>query len=147
MKTIVVVLMVSAFLAGNAQKMNQDKVPASVIAAFSKDHPSVKVDEWEKEKNNFEAEYKMNGRDHSVVYDAKGELVESEDEIAPDDLPEAARQYIVKNYKNARVKEAARITSASGVITFEADLGKQDLLFDNSGKFITIEKESADDKN
>jgi hypothetical protein len=147
MKTLVFVslFLIPAFF--NAQKVKKENVPPAVVSAFISDHPNVKVDEWEKENGNFEAEFKIHGKEHSMVYDAQGKLVESEEEIAPDDLPDVARQYIVSNYRKSKIKEAARITSASGIVTYEADLGTQDLLFDNSGKFITIEKESADDKD
>jgi hypothetical protein len=57
-------------------------------------------------------------------------------EIELNQLPKGVLDYVKKNYKDVSVKEAAKITDANGIVTYEAEIKGMDLLFDNNGKFI-----------
>ena len=78
----------------------------------------------------------MNKVDNSVLFDAQGNLLETEVEIELNQLPKGVLEYVKANYKGQNVKEAAKITDAKGTVTYEAEIKGMDLLFDNSGKFI-----------
>jgi len=41
-----------------------------------------------------------------------------------------------KNIRAKKIKEAAKITDAKGVVTYEAEVTGKDLIFDASGKFL-----------
>lgn len=110
-------------------------IPAAVEAAFAKKFAG-NTPKWEKEDGNFEATFKRDGKETSVVYTATAELKEVEVEIAVTELPAATTAYITKNYPNAAIKEAAKITDAKGIVTYEAEIKGKDLVFDANGNFI-----------
>jgi uncharacterized membrane protein YkoI len=114
-------------------------VPSAVSSAFAKDFPGKKA-EWEMEGVAYEAEFKLNGSEASVVYDNAGNRKELEIEIKTSELPAAALQYVEKNYPTSKIKEVAKITDDKNVVTYEVEIKKEgknmDVLFDAEGKFI-----------
>lgn len=119
-----------------AQKIQEKDVPASVKVSFQKNYPNIKAVKWDKEGEKFEASFDLNKVDNSVLFDAQGNLLETEVEIELNQLPKGVLEYVKANYKGQNVKEAAKITDAKGTVTYEAEIKGMDLLFDNSGKFI-----------
>ena len=119
-----------------AQKLQEKDVPALVKTAFQKNFPQAKVEKWEKEGVNFEAEFELNKTEQSVLFDAQGNLLETEVEIKLTQLPKGVLEYVKANYKGKKVKEAAKITDAKGTVTYEAEIKGMDILFDSNGKFI-----------
>lgn len=119
-----------------AQKLQEKDVPASVKTAFQKNFPQAKVEKWEKEGVNFEAEFELNKSEQSVLFDAQGGIIETEIEIEISELPNGIVDYIKTNYKGQSVKEAAKISDTKGTLTYEAEIKGMDLLFDSNGKFI-----------
>jgi uncharacterized membrane protein YkoI len=141
MKRLILVFALSLGLgSAYAQKIKEAEVPAAVKDGFKKQYPNAKVSEWEKEGANFEAEFKHNKVETSVVIDATGSILETEVEIAVKELPAAATEYITKNYAGYKVEEAVKITDSKGNISYEAEVekGKEefDLIFDSKGGFI-----------
>ena len=140
-RNLMLMVLVSLLYAkGFAQKIKEADVPQAVKTSFVKSYPSVNP-AWEKEKGNYEAGFKKNGKEMSVVLTPDGKLVESEVGISEKELPPAATEYIKTNYKGKRVKEYAKITAANGKITYEAEIEGKDVIFDSNGSFI---KESMD---
>ena len=119
-----------------AQKLQEKDVPAPVKTAFQKNFPQAKVEKWEKEGINFEAEFELNKSEQSVLFDAQGDIIETEIEIEISELPNGILDYVKKNYKGQSVKEAAKITDTKGTLTYEVEIKGMDLLFDSNGKFI-----------
>ncbi len=134
-------------LAACGQKLMEADVPAVVKEAFKKSHNDAKEVRWEKEDANYEAEFEIGESDQSVVYDAAGHLIETETEINVKELPPAVKDYVSKNYKDAKIKEASKITDAKGTVTYEAEIKEKDLIFDSKGKFIKEEVQANDDKD
>lgn len=137
--TIMVVCMLIVSCA-DAQKMNEKDVPANVKSGFSKKYPGAKVEKWEKEGNDYEAEFDLNKTESSAVFDANGTFKELEQEIKRSELPKQASEYCAKNYAGYKLSEAAKITDASGKVSFEAEMSKGkehfDVIFDQNGNFI-----------
>lgn len=128
--------MITAVSFVNAQKVQQKDVPASVQKGFQKQFPTVKDVKWGKEKGNYEAGFKINEKETSVIINLSGNILETETEINSSSLSAPIKGYITKNYPNQKIKEAAKITDAKGVVTYEAEISGKDLIFDNKGKFI-----------
>ena len=124
-----------------AQKMQEKDVPATVKTTFQKQYPTASDVKWDKEGEKFEASFDLNKIDNSVLFDAQGNILETEVEIELSQLPSGILDYVKANYKGQSVKEAAKITDAKGTITYEAEIKGMDLLFDTKGKFI---KETKD---
>ncbi len=131
---------------GFSQKMKEAEVPAAVKSALQKQFPTAKDVKWDKEKNQYEASFDLNKADQSVLFDASGKIVETEVEIEMSQLPKGVTEYVKANYKGMNVKEAAKITDASGKVTYEAEVKGMDLLFDSNGKFLKEVKEAKEIK-
>ena len=142
MKKVFLTLIALAGLSfANAQKVNQKDVPSVVQTSFQKQFPDAKNVKWEKEHGNFEAGFKSNGVETSVVINPSGTLIETEKEIKISELPASATAYIAKTYPKQKIKEAAKITNAKGEVTYEAEIKDKDVLFDNKGKFLKEAKQ------
>ena len=120
----------------NAQEVKEKDVPANIKAAFTKAHPAAKVDEWEKEGDNYEVKFTENKVESSVDIGPNGQILETESEIKVAELPKAVTEYCTKNMPGKKIKEAAKITDATGKVTYEAEVGKNDYIFDSNGVFI-----------
>ncbi|MBZ5858694.1 PepSY-like domain-containing protein [Flavihumibacter profundi] len=123
-----------------SNKSGQASPPVAVVSAFEKAFPGSSKLKWEKEGPDFEANFVQNGKSGSAVYTSNGQLKETEWDIPVSELPKPVTDYIAKNYKGAKVKEAAKITQADGAIMYEAEVNGKDLIFDASGKFVKQEK-------
>lgn len=134
--TFIVALCLAAGLA-SAQKVKEADVPSAVKDSFKNHYPAAKVESWEKEGANYEAEFDLNKVETSVVFDASGKLLETETEIAESALPKAVLDHISKTMPGKKIKEAAKIVDASGKIRYEAEIDKKDYLFEENGTPVT----------
>lgn len=114
-----------------AQRLASGKVPVAVKQAFEKAYPTVKSAHWDKEGKDYEASFEQGKDALSVVFDAKGVILEVEKEVAFSALPAAVQATL----KGKKVKEAAIITKG-GKTRYEAEVGGKDLMFDAGGKAI-----------
>ena len=145
MKSFLVSVVFALFsLSAISQKLNADKVPQVVKTNFGKAHPNASG-KWEKEDGNFEVSFKESGKEMSCVIDASGNILETETVIPVNELPQATKDYIKKNYAGVTIKEAAKIVKANGEINYEAEVKKKDLIFDNEGKFLKVAEGKDDD--
>lgn len=138
MKKIVVLVagLTGLAIGANAQKNGATKVPSAVKIAFEKKHPEIKTARWEKERNDYEVAFKVKGKENSENYSAQGLFLESEAPINPAELPKEVTAYVSSHYKNAKIKEAAKITNAKGTVTYEAEINGKDLIFDSKGNLV-----------
>ncbi|ASK29173.1 hypothetical protein CEY12_03210 [Chryseobacterium sp. T16E-39] len=135
-KLAVLVIMISGATIVHAQKIQQAKVPASVQTTFKTQFPEAKKVKWEKEKDNFEAEFQSNGIAYSVLFGGGGDIIEKEVPIKVNTLSTSIKQFITDKYPDQKIKEAAKITDSKGVMTYEAEVDGKDLIFDMNGKFL-----------
>jgi len=147
-KTIISTIALSLVVCfASAQKVKEAEVPAAVKDAFAKKYPGVKVEKWEKEDGNFEAEYDQGKDDMAAVFDASGTFMQSEVEIKTATLPKAISDYVTQTYAGAKVAEGTKILTADGKTLYECEIKKGkdkfDLLFDDKGVFIKKTEESA----
>jgi Putative beta-lactamase-inhibitor-like, PepSY-like len=114
-------------------------VPAGIKSAFEKDFKGSTNVKWEKEGNEYESSFKMNGKTMSANYDVNAVLKETEEEIKVSELPASVTAYVKEHYKGSAIKEAAKITKPGGIVNYEASVNKTDLIFDSQGKFLEKE--------
>ena len=120
-----------------AQDLKEKDVPAAVKAALSKKYPDAKKVSWEKEKGNFEANWGgKSGEDNSAVFTPASAFVELVQAIPISQLPPSVAVYVKQHYKGMAIKEAGKVTDASGKHMFEAEIKGKDLIFDEKGVFI-----------
>ena len=134
------------FCNGYAQQLKESEIPALVKAKFVSLYPGTKNVKWEKEDNKYEAGFKQDKTETSVLIDATGNMVETETEIAVSSLPQAVAAYVLKNLAGKKIKEASKIVSASGVVMYEAEVDGVDYIFDANGNFIKKETDEPQDK-
>ncbi|SFV28796.1 hypothetical protein [Thermoflavifilum thermophilum] len=122
-----------------AQRIPESKVPASCVQAFHKLYPQVKNYFWEKEHQNFEANWKENGLDHSVAFSATGVFAGSEIDVPLSQIPPQIRDYAAKHHLD--IKEASINEDAQHRKTYELDDAKgMAYIFDVQGKWIKTQK-------
>jgi hypothetical protein len=131
-------------VAVHGQKLSEAQVPPTVLSAFKTGHPGVTHVKWEKEGPNYEGEFKTDGKEQSVVMDAQGAVLETETQIAGNELPAPIKEYLEKNYKGAKIGETSMIISASGELKYEVEIRNKDLLFDSAGNFLRAEDADKD---
>jgi hypothetical protein len=141
MKSIFVTGMLLASMQAFAQKMSESKVPAPVKATFNKNFATVKDAKWEKENDNYEANFQQNGTKMSATFNANGTWLETENAVDVSELPAAATTYLASNYKGEKVKGAAKLKMANGETHYEAEVKGMDVIFDETGKFLKTQKD------
>jgi len=143
-------LLIAVLLFSYAVFAQEANVPKVVKDSFAKHYPKVTDVKWDKEgPKEFEAGFKENGKNTSVVFDEKGNIKETETAIQISELPKSAAVFVEKNYPGFKISEAAKILDAKGVETFEAEITKdkvkKDLLFDSKGNANNKDVNKEDD--
>jgi len=107
MKTTILILslfMVSLF--ASAQKTP----PVAVSTVFAQKFKSAEKVKWTMEEaNEWEAEFKMNGKATSASFDLTGKWLETETEIEKGELPAAVKAAIEKQYAGCKIGECSNI--------------------------------------
>jgi len=151
MKTITTLALCLCLSIGYAQKVKEAEVPTAVKDAFAKKYAGIKVEKWEKEDGNFEAEFDQGKNEMGAIFDPSGTFKYEEIEIKAKALPAAVSEYCSKNFAGWKIAEATKITDADGKISYETEISKGredfDALFDDKGNFIkkTEEGKEGDD--
>ena len=147
MKKVFLAAFVLGIFAVSAFAFSGDDAPAAVKASFSKLYPKVQKVKWGKEDANYEAEFDMNKSEMSCLFDASGNLLETETEIEVSALPQIVTAYVTRNYQGEKIKEASKIVDAKNVMTYEAEVKEGDLIFDATGAFLKKVVEAKDEKD
>jgi len=120
-----------------AQDLKEKDVPEVVKSALAKKYPDVKKVSWEKEKGNYEANWGgKSGEDNSAIFTPSGNFIEIVQAIPIDQLPASIAPYVAKHYNGAKIKEAGKVTDASGKHMYEVEIKGKDLIFDEKGNFL-----------
>ncbi len=135
-------LMFCSFIT-QAQTLN---VPDVVKAKFSSLYPTVKSPAWEMEDGMYEASFTFNQVATSVVISAAGEHKQTETAMEPNTLPRMTRYYVMKELSNQPITEACKIVDSKGVVSYEAEVGGKDYLFDADGNFTGMDSDADEDK-
>ena len=137
-KSVIIVVTLVLSTIAFAQKVKATKVPEIVTKSLISNYPNAKNVKWDKEENNYEASFENNKTENSVLFNSNGKIIETEVEISTAQLPKSILSYLSKNYKDQKVKEAAKIISEKGIVTYEAEIKGKDLLFDENGKLLSV---------
>jgi hypothetical protein len=131
--TIFMAIFITTF--SYAQRISEKNIPSEVKRTFQKQYPGTKA-KWDEENGNYEASFSLNKKDHSVLYDKKGNEQENEVEIEMNELPREILTYLKEHYKGQKIKEVAKITNSKGISTFEVEIRGKDLIFGSDGNFL-----------
>ena len=125
----------------SAQKITEAEVPAPVKTAFAKTYPAITKVQWDKEDGHYEAQFLLTRVQTTVAYDAGGTIVQTESGIALTELPKETTAYLAKNLAGKKVEFPTKITTAAGVISYEAVVSGFLYAFDSKGLFVKKSKD------
>jgi len=100
-------------------------VPEVVKNSFKQKFPNITNVKWEKEeKNEYEAEFKLDGKEMSSNFSADGKWLETETEISKEQVPSEVVSGLNKEFPKAKIKEAEKIEKADGSTWYEVEFRK-----------------------
>jgi hypothetical protein len=142
-------IIIPAFLfacsVANAQQLKEAEVPKAVKEAQQQNFPGSKVTKWEKEGNNYEAEFMVQKVETSADFDANGTMLSTETEIKVTELPQNITDYFTKNKPGKKIKEASKIILTTGDLNYEAEVEGMDYIFDTNGNLLKTESDKGTD--
>ena len=101
----------------------QVKVPDAVKTAFSSKFPSAIAVKWEKEnKNELEANFKMNNTDVSANFGLDGSWLETEITIPVTELPAPVASVVKTKYPGAVYGRTEKIEKPGGKTLYEVNI-------------------------
>lgn len=128
---------------------SKDKVPQVVKDAFAKKFPTAKKVDWEKEnKNEWEAEFKLNKVEYSANFLEDGTWKETEHEIDKKEVPKNVILSLESSFPGYKIEEAEISETAEGMVyEFEIEKGKSEIevAIDVNGKVIKKQSEENED--
>lgn len=145
MRSIFFILTLAFSTSVSAQKIKESAVPEAVKKTQSQNFAGIKVEKWEKEGANFEAEFHIQKIETSAIYDASGTLIATETEINPSELPKEISDAVKTKMPGKKIKEASKIIDAGGTLSYEAEIDNVDYIFDPTGTLLREEKENDTD--
>ncbi|WP_366184557.1 hypothetical protein [Flavobacterium ovatum] len=138
-------LLLSALFAFTACKQSSTsrEVPENIKMAFVQSHPHAVILKWNDEPPFWEVKYKEATEKGAVSYDKNAVITETELVITKDLLPNGTTipDYIKVNYPKEKIQGYEKITTASGMITYEIQITGQEIVFDVNGKYLLEEKD------
>ena len=149
MKNLFYLIVIVAFFGLNACEQKSKDAPANVKTAFSQKFPNVTNLKWEKEKDkDWEAEFKMDGKEYKANFDINGTWMETEYKISTNEIPEAVKMAIEKDYAGYKIEKSKISENAAGKV-YKFKLKKDDekikITFDLDGTVIKKENEKEKD--
>lgn len=137
MRKLFIVFFIAILVTSCIQKLKN--IPPLASSKLQALYPKAENIRWDKENTNFEVNFKVNDVEMSIIFDAKGNLLETETEIERDSLPDAVKTALSKEFNGYEIREAARIVK-DGKTTFESELkkgkSKLDAIFRPDGMLV-----------
>lgn len=149
MKNLILTMVLTLTISTVSCAQEKD-VPQKVKTAFNQKFPNAKRVSWEMEdETEWEAEFKMNGKEYSANFSFNGEWKETEYEIKKSEIPANIKAILDQNFDDYDIEEAEIAESASGKsYEFEIEVDDQEfeVAIDAQGK-LTKKLESEEDED
>jgi len=114
-------------------------VPHEVIEAFGCLYPTTTNVSWDVDDVNYAANFWLDGKSVSLVFDEYANVIKVKSEIKLYELPLDVNHLISKEYSDWRIGKASHIDS-SGTAYYEAEIKKEQqtmvLVFDRHGGLL-----------
>jgi hypothetical protein len=115
-----------------ACNQGHQSVPENVLTAFSKKFPAAEKIKWAQEnKMEWEAEFKINGKDYSANFDESGSWMETEYAIPEKEIPPQVKTTLENEFSGYKI-QASEISETSDGKMNEFELKKGDELIEVS---------------
>lgn len=143
-KLLMLFVCIALVVSVSAANQKDDKIPAAAKSGFAAKFPTAQKAKWSIEKpGEFEAEFTQNGVETSALFDAKGNLLETESEIKENELPATVKAALAKDFSDYKLDEIEKVTDAKGTVSFEMEAAKGkdklEISFDITGKLLKKE--------
>lgn len=149
MKYFILVMLFSLGSFSTSFAQGKKTAPAAVQAAFDAKFPTVQKAKWDLEEGEWEAEFKMNGKEMSANFKADGTWLETETEINTADLPQAIKNLLASQFANYKIDEATAVEIPGQPLTYEVELEKGkttiEVLFSADGTMLGQKSDSEEE--
>ena len=150
-KLLVTSICLVFILSSYAQKQKKEEIPSAAKTAFAVKFPKAQKVKWSIEKpGEFEAEFTLNGVESAALYDANGQLIETETEIKEAALPQTVKNTIAKDFAGYKINEIEQVIDSKNIVSYEMVVrkGKREfeLEFLSNGKLLKKEEKKKDSK-
>lgn len=141
MKAILIILCLWVSISACQSPKNEVSVPDNIKSAFAQMHPNATDINWIEEPSIFEAKFTDGKLKGAVSFNDKGEVVETEEVIEQDLLPNliGILDYIKTNYPGQAIQRCEKIIKHNGSISYELQIKGKELVFDANGEFTYVE--------
>ena len=151
-----IVFLISVFFApfsANAQKIDIENVPSSVLNSFNAKFSIANETTWEMDYDKYEAEFSVGNSNFSATFDKDGKWLETEAYLKIADLPKSIKEVLTKKYGELsayKIEEAVKAETEKGT-TYELEIKRgeslYELVFDEKGKVLKEESKSETKKD
>lgn len=143
------VIVVSTAACG--QKKQSETTPKGVETAFQQKFPNAQKVKWEKEHDNeWEAEFKLDGKEYSSNFLSDGTWKETEHEISTSEIPSSVQNTLDTEFEGYKVEETEMSETADGTsYEFELEKGEKEIevSIDTNGKVLKTEAEDENEED
>jgi len=127
-RTAILIIAISFCLTGSAlaqeKKLTRSQLPAAVQATVDAQSQGATVKGFSEEKEKgqifYEAEMTVNGHSKDVLIDAKGGVVEVEEEVGLDSLPAGVREGLQAKAGKGKLGRVESLTKQGKLVAYEA---------------------------
>ncbi|WP_445735789.1 PepSY-like domain-containing protein [Mariniflexile sp.] len=127
----------------------ENGAPQKVKDAFEKKFPTATNVTWDMESDKeWEAEFKMNGKEHSSNFMVDGSWVETEYEVGEADVPQIVMEALKTNFEGYKIEEMEYSETADGKVYefgIEKDENEMEVAIDANGNIVKKEEKKAED--
>ena len=125
----------------------QKNIPENIKKEFSQKFADARSVKWDSEKSNeWEAEFKINGKEMTACFDNTGKWLETEAEVTSKELPSAVTETLKNEFPGYKVRESSTIENPE-MKGFEIGLknkgAEMTVIIGADG--IVLKKESSDE--
>jgi Putative beta-lactamase-inhibitor-like, PepSY-like len=140
--------------ADSEKEIKKKDLPPAVLAAFEKSYPNAKIEEVGMETEDSTTYYEIESKDgkirRSLLFAVDGTLKAIEEVMKTDNLPDAVKQAVKKEYPKGKIKRAEKIIE-EGVTSYElvvkSGKEKYEVVLSAEGAITKTEKKGKEDKD
>jgi hypothetical protein len=118
------------------------KIPATVTDSFKEKYPDATGVEWRDKVSVFSAVFSKDGINYEAKYNSKGEWLNTENELAVDNLPAVIKEGFEKSkYADWEMEKAYQIQLPDNNTNYrlhvaKTDIQKKNLLYSSTGRLL-----------
>lgn len=132
---LIIIACAAIWLTACVGKEKGDNVPESIKNKLMSMYPHASNVKWEMEGVNYEAMFKLEKNETSVILSPDGTHVQTETDVNETLLPQNVKDYVTSLLGGKKITSATVIEKPAGETSFEIEVDKEDYLFDATGQF------------